>query len=177
MPNPIRPAALLLLLLSGCTLLPEGMRERLPDLAMPDFSSWFNRENAVEVAEVRRTQQCRAPDGQTRVQLLGDQAAVQALVAERGLRWDDEAEPLADAPHALIDLGRRGTEGYGLAVSRQAGLKDEIFLLKATVFEPQPGDELPQSLSSPCVLVRLPERQYAEIRVINQAGRVLARSR
>ena len=47
-------------------------------------------------------------------------------------------------------------------------------LLKATFFEPSPGRWANNDPTSPCVVVSLPPRNYKDIRVIDQTGRVRA---
>lgn len=143
----------------------------VPDL--PDFSSWFDRENRVQVEEVMNQTQCNAPGEQPGVQLLPDAAAVRNWEAARGVALTG-GTPLPAGPYAVVDLGQRRTGGHGIAVSRQAGLKGGVLVLKATTFAPRADQAVTQALTSPCALVRLPRLGFDSLQVLDQSGRVLA---
>lgn len=141
---------------------------------LPDVGSWFTSENQVIVSEVASASQCRATGKEASLKLLRDGAAVKAWEASRGLSLTGRTE-LPKGPYVAIDLGSRPTAGYGIAVSRQAGLRDDVLVLKATVFEPQPGAITAQVITSPCALVRIPVVDFKSMRLIDQSGRPLAR--
>lgn len=161
-------AALSTLLLTACSTSSRWV----PD--MPDFSSWFSaKENQVIVSEVDSDSYCNAPGDASALTLLADSAAVKAWEASRGVSLSGEGE-LPAGPYVVVDLGQRSSGGYGIAVSRQAGLKDDILVLRATVFEPSPGGMSTQAITSPCSLVRLPQMSFASLRLIDQTGKVRA---
>lgn len=156
------------------TTLAVGACSYMP--SMPDFSTWFDNENAVEVAEVGRAQSCGTEGEVARVQLLPDAVAVRAWESQRGIQFSGIAGELPAQPYAIVEMGQRSSAGYGIAVSRQAGLKDGILLLKATFIAPRAGAMTAQVITSPCALVSLPKVEYGEVRVIDQTGKLRASS-
>jgi hypothetical protein len=141
----------------------------------PDFSSWFNNENAVKVQEVARANVCGTAGGESVVTLLPSLASLQNWSTGRGVELIPLTnKPLEEAPYAVIEFGQRPNSGYGLAISRQAALKGNALLLKATYFEPTQGRWSSAEPSSPCVVVLLPAGEYASVRLIDQSGEVRA---
>jgi hypothetical protein len=129
----------------------------------------FATYTQLEVREVGRSLYCNTEAADTAAYLFADAAAVQAWQASRGLNLV-AAGALADAPHALVEMGQRPTGGYGLAVSRAAVLRGELLILSATFISPGPDRMVSQALTSPCVLVRLPPGRYSTVEVQDQAG-------
>jgi hypothetical protein len=169
-----RPLLLILpaLLLAACAK-PEWVR--MPELSMPDFSSWFTRENAIVVQEVGRADICNTVTGESDVSILPDLGALKAWTLNRGFELiNTTGKPYPESPYAVVEFGQRQHSGYGLAISRQAGLRDGTLLLKGTFFEPQQGRWASSEPSSPCVVVSLPPREFQQVRVIDQTGRVRA---
>lgn len=160
-----------LLLSSACS----SSGNWVPDVSMPDFSGWFSKENEVLVAEVGNSNQCNAPNGQTAIQLLPTEQAAVAWQAARGIQLAAAGE-LPPGRYVAVDLGQRSSSGYGLAVSRQAGLNDGVLVLKATTFAPAPDAMNAQMITSPCALVRLPAVEFSSMRLIDQTGKVRASS-
>jgi hypothetical protein len=140
---------------------------------IPDFSSWFSSENQVLVSEVVNDSQCNAPDANTTIQVLKNADGVAAWQTGRGINLLGITE-LPDSLYVAVDLGQRKSAGHGLAVSRQAGLKNDVLVLKATTFMPRSTDATAEVMTSPCALVRLPEVKFESLRLINQTGKVLA---
>lgn len=147
---------------------------RMPDVSAPDFSSWFGGENAILVEEVVRANVCNTADSESEVSVLPDLVALKAWASGRGVDLKTvNNEPLPEGqPFAVVELGQRPHGGYSLAVSRQAGLRDEVLVLKATIFEPQHGRWASDEPISPCVVVSLPRREYRVVRLVDQTGRV-----
>lgn len=171
---PMRPSLLiaLALLLSACAR-PAWLR--MPDLSMPDFAGWFDSENAVMVEEVVRAKACGTVTGESEVSVLPDLDALKAWAASRRVELQSTTgKPLPQSPYAVVEFGQRPNSGYGLAISRQAGMKDADLVLKGTFFEPTHGRWASDEPSSPCVVVSLPPREYRVVRVIDQTGRVRA---
>lgn len=152
-------------------------RGLVPDLSMPDFSSWFDSEHAVPVEEVARASVCHTADGESGITVLQNLAALRGWAAARGVDLvSTRGTPLPDTPYAVVEFGQRPNSGYGLAVSRTGGLRDDTLVLKATYFEPTKDRWASSEPSSPCVMVSLPARDYAAVKVIDQTGRVRAAS-
>lgn len=170
----MRPSLLIVLavLLSACAR-PGWLR--MPDLSMPDFSVWFSSENAVSVEEVVRANVCGTAGGESEVTVLPDLNALKAWAAPRRLELvSSTGKPLPESPYAVVEFGQRPNSGYGLAISRQAGMSGSDLVLKGTFFEPTQGRWASDEPSSPCVVVSLPPREYRIVRVIDQTGRVRA---
>jgi hypothetical protein len=161
------PTILLASLLASCAK-PAWVRS-------PDFSSWFNNENGVKVEEVARANVCGTAGGESVVTLLPSLGAMQNWATGRGVELvATTTKPLGEAPYAVIEFGQRPNSGYGLAISRQAALKGNDLLLKATYFEPTQGRWSSAEPSSPCVVVLLPAGEYSSVRLIDQSGEVRA---
>lgn len=157
----------LTLLIAGCAA-PAWMR-------VPDFSGWFDRENAILVEEVARADVCGTAGGESVVTVLPSLGALQAWATGRQITLvSSTAKALPESAYAVVEFGQRPNSGYGLAVSRQAGTNGADLMLKATFFEPQPGRWANDAPSSPCVMVSLPPREYGKVRVLDQTGKVRA---
>ena len=145
------------LALPACGLIPEALRTGID----------------IEVRDVGRSLQCKAPDENAAVQLFANARAVADWQAARGVTLAP-AEGLAQASYVLIEMGLKPTGGYGLAVSRAAILKGETLTLNATFVAPGAGAIVTQAQSSPCALVWLPPGRYRAVEVQDQAGAVRA---
>lgn len=166
------PLIFTLALLAGCA---KPAWVRMPEVSMPDLPTWLERENAIAVEEVARANVCNTTAGESEVTLMPNVGALQAWAAGRGIELSGAGgRPLPETPYAVVELGQREHGGYGLAVSRQAGVRDGVLLLRATFFEPQPGRWAGSEPSSPCAMVSLPPREYRQVRVIDQVGKVRA---
>jgi hypothetical protein len=131
------------------------------------------RPAPLAVQEVARGGYCNTPGEAPRARLLYGAKAVADWQALRSASLG--AETLAPAAtYALVEHGMRPTGGYGLEVAPAATLRGEVVVLQATLSGPPPGAMTTQALSSPCVLVRLPEGRYTGVEVQDSAGRVLA---
>lgn len=160
------------LLLAGCA---KPAWVRLPALATPDFSTWFEGENAIPVEEVAQSPVCHTAGGETVVTLLPNLLALRTWVSARGVEpVSHTGKPLPDTAYAVVEFGQRENSGYGLAVSRRAGMSGETLLLKATFFDPQQGRWASSEPSSPCVFVSLPPGEFRLIKLLDQTGLVRA---
>ncbi len=122
----------------------------------------------IEVNEVYSQTQCGTQGRESRLSLLPDRAAVQAL----GLGVEPE-QLHAPGPYVLVEMGERRSGGYKLAVSRQADQLGSLVRLYATFISPPKSAMVTMALSSPCVLVALPQPAEA-VELIDQAGTVRA---
>lgn len=148
------------LLLSGCA----------SDLG---WSLMFADEKKVEVRELARSQACGTQQEQTAISLFTDAADVERWQQSRGVQLLDTGAMPA-GPYALVEMGRRPTGGYGMLISRKAGIRKEMLVLRSTDFTPAEGSEQTQQETSPCVLMALPPAFYRGLVVINQSGVVQA---
>ena len=141
-----------------------------------EITRWMQPEKQIEVGDVRRSQQCGTQDAAAHIRLLPDVAALKTWEQSREVTLSAGEPALPRGPFALVELGRRGTAGYGVAVSRHASRHGEVLTLKGTFIAPPPGRELAQVDSAPCVLVSLPPRDYQAIEIVDQTGEVRATS-
>lgn len=166
----MRAFALLFLALSGCKAFDTL------DRIIVDPSQAISLHGDTTVTEVARSQRCNAPDDISRVTLLADRVAVARWQEERGVQLQGN-EAIAEAAHALVDVGQRRSGGYGLAVTRKAVLHEDGHLyLRATFVEPAEGAAVTQEITSPCVLVKLPKGRIPFVRVYDQTDRLRADS-
>ncbi len=130
---------------------------------------WMSGSEATEVREVGRSQLCSAEGEEARVQIFDSPAAVIAWQERTGIRLA-EFKDLEVGRHALIEMGRRHSGGYGLAVSREARVSGDRLMVYATFFAPAAGSMRAQMITSPCVLVYLPDGPYVGVEVYDQSG-------
>lgn len=133
---------------------------------------WFTPEKEIEVSEAGRSQRCGTQGPLSRAQLLGSAAAVREWEAAREVRL--APADLPDGAYALIEMGERGTGGYGFAVSRVGGRRGDTALLRLTSFAPGAGRSASGAPSAPCVLVALPAGNWKGLRVADQSGAIRA---
>jgi PrcB C-terminal len=133
----------------------------------------FSSYAQIQVREVARSLYCNTPAEASQAVLLPEPQAVLDWQAARGIALAG-SESLAQAPHAIVEMGLRPTGGYSLAVARAAVLRGERVVLQATFFTPAPGSMRTQAVSTPCVLVQLPAGRYSEVEVQDPTGHVVA---
>ncbi len=151
------------------------MKMPLPVLAAALAGCCFVQERAaaIEVREVARGGYCNTPGEAPRARLLYGAKAVADWQALRSASLG--AESLApEATYALVEHGMRRTGGYGVTVATGARRRGEVVVLRAALSGPPPGAMTTQALSSPCVLVQLPDGRYTGVEVQDGAGAVLA---
>lgn len=131
----------------------------------------WNRDQAVQVADAGVSINCPASGPEPWVREFPTLDAVRAWQADHGIEL---LTPGAEAGHyALVGMGQRNTGGYGIAVSREATLAEQVLRLKATFVAPSGGGMTTQMLTSPCALVRLPKQTpWRAIEVYDQTGRL-----
>lgn len=138
------------------------------------LSSWFGASgDAISVVEVARAQICTAEDESSRVTLFRSALEAQEWQQRTGvdLRL---TEDLKAGRYALIEMGQRHTAGHGVAVSREAREVGGNLQVYTTYFAPPADAMTAQMISSPCVLVRLPNALYNAVEVYDQDGELRA---
>ncbi|TXH02813.1 MAG: protease complex subunit PrcB family protein [Nevskiaceae bacterium] len=153
-------SALLAMLLSGCA----------SDLG---WSLMFASEKKVEVRELARANVCGTQQELSAVSLFADAAEVERWQQSRGLHLIDTGAMPA-GPYALVEMGLRPSSGYGVVISRKAGIRKDMLVLSSTYFSPAEGSTQAQVETSPCVLMALPPDFYRAVVVMNQSGVVQA---
>lgn len=153
-------AVLASLLLSGCA----------SDLG---WSLMFASEKKVETRELARANDCGTQEEPSAVSMFADATDVERWQQSRGLHLIDTSAMPA-GPYALVEMGRRESAGYGLLISRKAGIRKDMLVLRSTFFVPAEGSMQAQVETSPCVLMALPPGFYRGVVVMNQSGVVQA---
>ncbi len=158
----VMSAAATALLLSGCT----------SDLG---WLLRFSGESPVEVRELARSIQCGTQSEKSSASVFADAAELRQWQDQRGIKLiDSDAVPAG--PYAVIEMGQRPTGGYGIAISRKAGIRRDLVVLKGTFISPAAESGAAQVITSPCVLVGLPAGFNRGVVVLNQAGEIQATS-
>lgn len=149
-------------LLSGCTT----------DLG---WTLRFSGDNPVEVRELARSMQCGTPSEKSVASVFTDATELRQWQDQRGIKLiDNDAAPAG--PYAVVEMGQRPTAGFGIAISRKAGIRRDLVVLKGTFISPAAGEVVAQVTTSPCVLVALPSGFNRGVVVFNQAGEIQATS-
>ena len=75
----------------------------------------------------------------------------------------------------MIMMGKKPTGGFGLHPGeKQALIKDDKAKVYIQWVEPPEDAILPQMISSPCLMLKLPKGGYSQIHVLDQNGRLQA---
>lgn len=155
-------AAAAAVLLSGCT----------SDLG---WLLRFSGDSPVEVRELARSTQCNTPSEKAVATVFTDATELRQWQDQRGIKLiDGDAVPAG--PYAVVEMGQRPSGGYGIAISRKAGIRHDLVVLKGTFISPEAGSALPQVVTSPCVLVGLPSGFNRGVVVFDQTGAIQATS-
>lgn len=150
------------LLLSGCT----------SDLG---WMLRFSGDNPVEVRELARATQCGTESEKSVATVFADANELRQWQDQRGVKLiDGDAVPAG--PYAVVEMGQRPTGGYGIAISRKAGIRRDLVVLRGTFISPDAGSVVEQAVTSPCVLVGLPSGFNRGVVVFDQAGNIQATS-
>lgn len=135
----------------------------------------FSGETPADVRELARSMQCGTPDEKSAVTVFADAKEFRQWQEQRGIKLiDSDAMPVG--PYALVEMGSRPNAGFGLAISRKAGIRRDLIVLKGTFIAPTADAVTAQVVSSPCVLMGLPSGFYRGVVVFNQAGEIQATS-
>lgn len=123
------------------------------------------------VSELRRSVDCGTSSREARLQYFADAEAYtrwQATQSERASLLPDDELP-ADKALLLVEMGQRSTGGYYLKVGESAYLdRDRMLWLRGEWTSPGPDRMVTQMITSPCVLVAVPQRPYQGFRISDQ---------
>lgn len=106
-------------------------------------------------------------------QWIGDEAGYK-VVLEKNMSWQAGGESVDFSRHGVlsIHMGFKATAGFSLGLaSGKVTLDNGTATVRITWNEPPPGALVPQMLTSPCMLVRLPKAGFAKVRVVDQDDR------
>ena len=133
-------------------------------------------ETVTPVETVYASSQCSGLD-QPEVVWIADAEAWQRRYAQMmNLRMPPPPLPAVDFSRdgiLLIAMGQQTTGGYGLGLTdRSATVQDGLLTVPVAWREPLPGYAQTQAMTSPCLLVKLPEGVFSRIRIVDQDGQV-----
>ncbi len=132
------------------------------------FSGW-GAPDEVEVREVRRALACGSTTETVLLTLFDGPTAYAQWEAQRGAQLYGDAV-LPAGQYLLVEMGRRGFAGFGMAVSSVARRKGDTLVLRATFIEPGPGAEPGGEAVSPCALIRLPDMAIDRVELVDEQG-------
>lgn len=143
-------------------------------LSACSMGGWFSGSgDTVSVAEISRAALCTAESEESRLTLF--RSSEEALAWQQRSGIDLKIGPdLKPGRYALIEMGQRHSGGYGIAVSREARELNGVLQVYTTYFAPPADAMVVQMISSPCVLVRLPNALYDAIEIYDQDGELRA---
>lgn len=123
------------------------------------------------VAELRRSVDCGTSSREARLRYFAgadDYTAWQATQSERASLMPTEELP-GDKALMLVEMGQRNSGGHYLKVGESAYLdRDRMLWLTGVWTTPGPDRMVTQMITSPCVLVAIPQRDYAGFRISDQ---------
>ena len=71
-----------------------------------------------------------------------------------------------------IEMGQKPTAGYSITIDKpSASLIDDKLVIKTNWQEPIQGHQLPQVITNPCLIVRVPVIKFKSIRVLDQGDK------
>lgn len=158
--------------LAGCS----GVTVSFGDLEpLPGVDEWINPEAPITVETLRYLRNCHSAGEETRVLLLPDAAAVQALQSERGIDLLSESKAASTSgvgAYVLVELGMRSSIGDGFAVSRSGGRRGATALIKITGLS-HGGESAADTDYAPCALLSLPpspKGAWSRVRMLDQVS-------
>ena len=123
------------------------------------------------VAELRRSVDCGTSSREARMRYFAnadDYTAWQDTQSERASLMPSDQLP-GDKALVLVEMGQRNSGGHYLKVGELAFLdRDRMLWLTGVWTTPGPDRMVTQMITSPCVLVAIPQRDYAGIRISDQ---------
>lgn len=137
--------------------------------ATDNFLSGLGDPDLVEVREVRRALACGSTTDKVLLTLMNGPTEYTQWEAQRGAHLYGDAV-LPGGQYLLVEMGRRGFEGFGMAVSSVARRKGDKLVLRATFIEPAAGIAPSGEAVSPCSLIKLPDMAFASIELIDEDG-------
>lgn len=143
--------ALALACLGGC-----GLMKKIPE------------PEDVRVSEIRRSIHCGTEQRHAALSYFPTPEDWIGWQAERGLEIVPP-EKLPSGPLLLLEMGERRTGGYFIEPKTDATIdRDRVMWLAGEWIKPGKDRMVTQMLTSPCVLLSIPPRDYRGFRIIDQ---------
>ena len=122
----------------------------------------------VRIAEVRRSIHCGTEQRHAALSYFPTADDLMGWQADRGVDLVDR-DRLPDGPLLLVEMGRRTSGGYFVEPKLDATIdRDRMMWLAGRWIEPGADRLTAQMLTSPCVLLSVPPRDYRGFRIIDQ---------
>ena len=130
----------------------------------------------VPIARLASPGQCGGLD-RPAVRWIASAGEWRDLYARINSQWMNPPPPPAvDFPREgvlLIAMGQRPSAGYALALADEvATASDGVLTVRVDWREPPPGYRRAQVMTSPCLLVAVPDAGFTRVRVVDREGRV-----
>lgn len=130
----------------------------------------------VSIATLASQGQCGAQNRPT-VRWIADAGEWRDLHARINSQWmNPPPPPTVDFPREgvlLIAMGQRSSAGYGLTLAdKVAVVRDGVLTVRVDWREPLPDRLRAQVMTSPCLLVAVPDAGFTRIEVVDQQGRL-----
>ncbi|WP_185015663.1 protease complex subunit PrcB family protein [Salinisphaera orenii] len=130
----------------------------------------FQRGDSLRVLEESRY--CGTPSQDSDAVFFGDSARFGDWIAYRSIEEFD-ADLAADRGVLVVEMGQRPTGGYGIDLDRdKTAIEDDTLTIGMTWSAPRLDAAVSQALVAPCVVLRLPQGDYTDVRVVDQLGDV-----
>jgi hypothetical protein len=73
----------------------------------------------------------------------------------------------------LLAMGSRSTAGYALSLAEESAIvRNGVLTVRVDWHEPPPGALLAQVMTSPCLLVKVPEATFDRVRAVDRQNRL-----
>lgn len=130
----------------------------------------------VSIATLASQGQCGSQNRPT-VRWIADAGEWRDLHARINSQWmNPPPPPTVDFPREgvlLIAMGQRSSAGYGLTLAdKVAVVRDGVLTVRVDWREPLPDRLRAQVMTSPCLLVAVPDAGFTRIEVVDQEGRL-----
>jgi hypothetical protein len=130
----------------------------------------------VSIATLASQGQCGAQNRPT-VRWIADAGEWRDLHARINSQWmNPPPPPTVDFPREgvlLIAMGQRSSAGYGLTLAdKVAVVRDGVLTVRVDWREPLPDRLRAQVMTSPCLLVAVPDAGFTRIEVVDQEERL-----
>lgn len=132
---------------------------------------WFANAEEVEVEEYARSTLCGTDGDALQISVFPDLARFEDWREQREVSLGG-LEHAREGRIAVIEAGQRPTAGYQIAVSRVAKRRGRELTVNVTLLSPRPGAIAAQMITSPCVVIGLPDFDVRKLRVVDQSGQV-----
>lgn len=168
--------------MSRCSfLLPLALLPLLLSCSAPGSGPAVDTDTSGEPLPVELLQnrlRCGADLGQPAVRWIDDGATLasryQAIASTNGSDLQPPAIDFSRTGVLLITMGREPTTGYRLNFLKTDGarLRDGLLRVRLVWQRPPPDAREARVDTQPCLLLRVPAREFEQIRVIDQNGAV-----